>query len=155
MYTKGHSLISVYGSVVMASKDNNLITSAEVRARMRDQIPMKSGGSRWRHQTFSALPALCAGGSPVYSPHKGQWRGALMCSLVGARTNSWANNGDASDLRCHPDHYDVNVIIYVHTHVPFVITVIFGVWTIWPIFCTQHFQVQFIKRMVPNFDRYT
>ena len=36
----------------------------------------------WRHQmeTFSALLALCAGNSPVpvNSPHKGQWRGALM-----------------------------------------------------------------------------
>ena len=39
----------------------------------------------WRHQmeTFSALLALCAGNSPVpvNSPHKGQWRGALMFSV--------------------------------------------------------------------------
>ena len=38
--------------------------------------------SWWRHQmwTFSALLAICAGNSPVpvNSPHKGQWRGALM-----------------------------------------------------------------------------
>ena len=36
----------------------------------------------WRYQmeTFSALLALCAGNSPVTvnSPHKSQWRGALM-----------------------------------------------------------------------------
>ena len=36
----------------------------------------------WRHQmeTFFALLALCAGNSPVpvNSPHKGQWRRALM-----------------------------------------------------------------------------
>ena len=36
----------------------------------------------WRHQmeAFSALLGLCAGNSPVpvKSPHKGQWRGALM-----------------------------------------------------------------------------
>ena len=37
----------------------------------------------WRHQieTYSALLAICAGNSPVSpvnSPHKGQWRGALM-----------------------------------------------------------------------------
>ena len=42
----------------------------------------------WRHQmeTFSALLALCAGNSPVpvNSPHKGQWRGALMFSLISA-----------------------------------------------------------------------
>ena len=38
--------------------------------------------SWWLHQmeTFSAQLALCAGNSsvPVNSPHKGQWRGALM-----------------------------------------------------------------------------
>ena len=30
----------------------------------------------WRHQieTFSALLGICAGNSPVNSPHKGQWR---------------------------------------------------------------------------------
>ena len=36
----------------------------------------------WRHQieTFSALLAICAGihRSPVNSPHKGQWHGALI-----------------------------------------------------------------------------
>ena len=34
-----------------------------------------------------------------------QWRGALMCSLICAWTNSWANNGDAGDLRRHHAHY--------------------------------------------------
>ena len=41
--------------------------------------------SCWRHQmeTFSALLAICAGihRSPVNSPLKGQWRGALMVSF--------------------------------------------------------------------------
>ena len=50
----------------------------------------------WRHQmeTFSALLALCAGNSPVpvNSPHNGQWRGALMFSLICARINGWVNN---------------------------------------------------------------
>ena len=44
---------------------------------------------------------------PVNSPHKGQWRGALMFSLICAWTNSWANNGHASDLRRHRAHYEV------------------------------------------------
>ena len=42
---------------------------------------------------------------PVNSPHKGQWRRALMFSLICAWTNSWANNREADDLRryynCH------------------------------------------------------
>ena len=47
---------------------------------------------------------------PVDSPHKGQWRGALMFSLIYASTNSWANNRDAGDLRRHRAHYDVTVM---------------------------------------------
>ena len=48
--------------------------------------------------------------SPVNSPHKGQWRGALMLSLICTRINGWVNNGDACDLRRHRAHYDVTVI---------------------------------------------
>ena len=51
--------------------------------------------------------------SPVNSPHKGRWRGALMFSLIHAWTNDWANNyGDVSDLRCRRAHYDVTVMWY-------------------------------------------
>ena len=66
----------------------------------------------WRHQmeTFSALRAICAGNSPVNSPHKGQWRGALMFSLICARIKDWVNNGEAGDLRRHRVHYDVIVM---------------------------------------------
>ena len=37
--------------------------------------------------------------STVNSPHKGQWRGALRFSLIYAWMNSWANHGEAGDLR--------------------------------------------------------
>ena len=50
--------------------------------------------------------------SPVNSPHKGQWRGASMFSLICVWTNSWANNEDAGDLRRHRAHYDVIVIFF-------------------------------------------
>ena len=36
--------------------------------------------------------------SPVNSPHKGQWRGALMFSLIGASINGWVNNLEIGDL---------------------------------------------------------
>ena len=49
--------------------------------------------------------------SPVDSPHKGQWRGASMFSLICARTDGWASNREAGDLRCHRAHYDVIVMI--------------------------------------------
>ena len=45
--------------------------------------------------------------SQVNSPHKGQWRGALMFSLIGAWINGWVNNHEAGDLRSHRAHYDV------------------------------------------------
>ena len=77
--------------------------------------PFGSLWSRWwRHQmeTFSALLALCAGNSsvPVKSPHKGQWRGALMFSLICVWINGWVNNREAGDLRRHLGHYDVIVM---------------------------------------------
>ena len=37
--------------------------------------------------------------SPVDSPHKGQWRRAVMFSLIYVWTNGCANNRDAGDLR--------------------------------------------------------
>ena len=52
---------------------------------------------------------------PVDSPHKGQWRGTLMLTLNSARTNVWANNRDAGDLRHHRAHYDVAVMYHTHT----------------------------------------
>ena len=72
----------------------------------------------WRHQmeTFSALLAICAGNSPVpvTSPHKGQWRGILMFSLICTRINCWVNNREAGDLRRHLAHYDVIVMNIQH-----------------------------------------
>ena len=50
--------------------------------------------------------------SPVNSPHKGQWRGALMFSLICARINGWVNNGEAGDLRSYRSHYDVIVMMH-------------------------------------------
>ena len=47
---------------------------------------------------------------PVNSPHKGQWRGALMFSLICVWINGWVNNGEAGDLRRHRAHYDVIVM---------------------------------------------
>ena len=45
--------------------------------------------------------------SPVNSPHKGQWRGALMFSLICIWINGWVNNREAGDLRRYRAHYDV------------------------------------------------
>ena len=49
--------------------------------------------------------------SPVNSPHKGQWRGALMFSLICVWINDWVNDGEAGDLRRYRIHYDVTVMV--------------------------------------------
>ena len=49
--------------------------------------------------------------STVNSPHKGQWRVALMFSLIYAWIRGWVNNREAGDLRRHQVHYGVIVMI--------------------------------------------
>ena len=58
---------------------------------------------------FRVTGHLC--GEPVNSPHKGQWRGALVFTLICARINGWVNNREAGDLRRHRAHYDVIIMI--------------------------------------------
>ena len=56
--------------------------------------------------------------SPVNSPHKGQWRGALRFSSICAWINNWVNNREAGDLRRHRAHNDVIVMgcfFWVHS----------------------------------------
>ena len=49
--------------------------------------------------------------SPGNSPHKGQWRGALMFYLFCIRINGWLSNREAGDLRRYCAHYDVTVMM--------------------------------------------
>ena len=68
--------------------------------------------------------------SPVNSPHKGQWRGALMFCLIYAWTNSSANNGDTGELKSHRVHYDV---ILMYTNVDKIIPFPRHIWQ--PVHC--------------------
>ena len=63
---------------------------------------------------FSALLAICAGihRSPMHSPHKGQWHGALKFSLICAWINGWINKCEAGDLRRRRVHYVIIVMEY-------------------------------------------
>ena len=54
---------------------------------------------------FRVIGPLCGN-----SPHKGQWRTALMFSLICAWTNGWVKNWDAGDLRRHRTQNDAIVI---------------------------------------------
>ena len=67
---------------------------------------------KWKHSPLHWPFMRGIHWSLVDSPHTGQWRGALMFSLICAWTNSWANNQDAGDLRRHCGHYDVDVMFW-------------------------------------------
>ena len=55
--------------------------------------------------------------SPVNSPHKGRWHGALMFSLICAWINDQINNREAGDLKRYRTHYDVTVMLPFHTNI--------------------------------------
>ena len=57
---------------------------------------------------FRVTGHLC--GEFTGSPHKGQWRGAMLLSLICAWINGWVKNRQAGDLRRHCAHYDVIVM---------------------------------------------
>ena len=78
-------------------------------------VEMAFLASWWRHERkhFPRYWPFVRGihRSPVNSPYKGQWRGALMFSLICTRTNDWLNNRDAGDLRRHRAHYDITAML--------------------------------------------
>ena len=108
-----------YYTIVVADLNHNFwdycILASENCAAACSHICLLPIIAWWRHQmeTFSALLALCAGNSQVtgeFPSHKGQWRRALMFSLICAWMNGWVNNREAGDLRRHRAHYDVTVM---------------------------------------------
>ena len=74
------------------------------------QLPKYDDVIKWKH--FPRCWPFVWGihRASVNSPHKGQWRGALMFSLICTWINGWVNNGVAGDLRRHRSHYDVIVM---------------------------------------------
>ena len=73
--------------------------------------------SRWRHQMetlhFPCYWPFVRGihRSAANSHHTGQWRGALVFSLICVWTNGWINNRDAGYNGHHSAHYDVSVMM--------------------------------------------
>ena len=67
---------------------------------------------KWKH--FPCYWPLVWGihRSPVNFPHKGQWCGTLMFSLICTWINGWVNNHEAGDFRCHHTHNDTTVMFY-------------------------------------------
>ena len=74
------------------------------------QWPVHADVIKWKH--FPRFWPFVRGihRSPVNSQLKGQWRRALMLSLICAWISGWVNNSEAGDLRRHRTHYDVTVM---------------------------------------------
>ena len=89
----------------LAAKSSNTgnLSSEPVETKHDDVI-------KWKHflRNWSFVQGIRR--SPVNSPHKGQWRGALMFCLICAWINGWVNNREAGDLRLHRAHHDVTVL---------------------------------------------
>ena len=77
----------------------------------------------WKHFPRYWLYVRGIHRSPVNSPHKGQWRGALMFSLICAWINGWVNNREAGDLRRHRGHYHVILMQTTNIIKPMVIII--------------------------------
>ena len=106
----------IWSAMIFMWRHSNALATKVLASKIDWKDGLHACKSWWRHQmeTFSALLAICAGESPipVNSPHKGQWRGALMFSLICACIGSWVNNRKAGDLKRHRAHYDVSVMSY-------------------------------------------
>ena len=80
----------------------------------------------WKYPNWFTVPITSSNGNifrvtghlcgPVNSPHKGQWRGALMFSLICVWIHGWVINREAGDLRRYRTHYDVIVMVNTIFH---------------------------------------
>ena len=72
-----------------------------IRAPIQNMMTSSNG------HIFRVTGHLCG---EFTGPHKGQWHGALMISLIRVWINDWVNNREAGDLRRYRAHYDVIVM---------------------------------------------
>ena len=88
------------------------VTLHRAGASWTREYHIHDGVIKWKH--FPRYWPFVRGNhrSPVNSPHKGQWRGALMFSLICVWINGWTNNREAGDLRRYHTHYDGTVILW-------------------------------------------
>ena len=96
--------------VVMAKSDLNINLLIMTSLHDRNRTVNHDDVIKWNHFPRYWLFVRGIHQSPVNSPHKGQWRGALMFSLICAGINGWVNNREACDLERYRAHYDVIVM---------------------------------------------
>ena len=97
-YARGHVL---WKDTSVCPCDSEAVDEADV---IHDDV------IKWKHFPRNRPFVRGIHRSPVNSPHKGQWRRALMFSLICVWINAWVNNREAGDLRRYRAHYDVIVM---------------------------------------------
>ena len=85
--------------------------SSSLCSSLDDRVPHHHMMTSSNGNIFRVTGPLC--GNPVNSSHKGEWRGALVFSLICFSINGWINNREAGDLRRHRGHYDMNIMKWV------------------------------------------
>ena len=100
------SILSVSLSVILLTWGNHTFAQMSLKQpwSIYDDV------IKWKHFPRNWTFVRGIHRSPVNSPHKGQWRGALMFTLICAPINGGVNNGEAGDLRRYRPHYDVIVM---------------------------------------------
>ena len=108
--------IAYFCNIFLSSKCSLIQVVARNRTADMHILTNHDDVIKWKH--FPRYWSFVRGihRSPVNSPHKGQWRGALMFTLICARINDWVNNGEAGDLRRNRAHYDVIIMITFQSH---------------------------------------
>ena len=97
------ALVSMKHQIICNHDDDSVVTG--IIGTIYDDV------IKWKHFPRYLAFVREIHRSPVNSPHKGHWRGALMFSLICVWINGWVNNREAGDLRRYRAHYDVSVMI--------------------------------------------
>ena len=106
IYSTGRLIVSMVLLIVTEKADN--------KCHIVDNKCLSVDNNFIRHMVtssngniFRVTDHLCG---EFTGPHKGQWRGALMFSLICVWINDWVNNREAGDLRGYRARYDVIVM---------------------------------------------
>ena len=112
MYRRRHKFsVRYHENVWFVKHDYGLVMNCEqLKAVLRSSL-IHNDVIEWKHFPRNWPFVRGIHRSPVNSPHTGQWRGALMLSLICVWINDWVNKREAGDLRRYRTHYDVIVML--------------------------------------------
>ena len=101
---------------------------------------MHDDGIKWKH--FPRYWPFVRGipRSTVNSPHKAQWRGALMFSFICVWINGWVNTSEAGDLRRYRVRCDV-ILMWLGTHARGLVQYWWSCYTMKMVGTVEHYDI--------------